>query len=43
MANLIRKLRPEEIKQVRNDAIIATGRSDYNNQINYVMGFSLYF
>ncbi|HJD61406.1 MAG TPA: NADP-dependent malic enzyme [Rickettsia endosymbiont of Columbicola hoogstraali] len=43
MANPDPEITPEEIKQVRNDAIIATGRSDYNNQINNVMGFPYIF
>ena len=42
MANPDPEITPEDIKAVRNDAIIATGRSDYNNQVNNVMGF-LYF
>ncbi|ARD86512.1 malic enzyme [Rickettsia bellii] len=43
MANPDPEITPEEIKQIRNDAIIATGRSDYNNQINNVMGFPYIF
>ncbi|MGX6960376.1 MAG: NADP-dependent malic enzyme [Rickettsia endosymbiont of Pentastiridius leporinus] len=43
MANPDPEITPEEIKLVRNDAIIATGRSDYNNQINNVMGFPYIF
>lgn len=39
MANPDPEITPEDIKLVRDDAIIATGRSDYNNQINNVMGF----
>ncbi len=34
---------PEEVLEVRKDAIIATGRSDYNNQVNNVMGFPYIF
>ncbi|HEY4264701.1 MAG TPA: malic enzyme-like NAD(P)-binding protein, partial [Micropepsaceae bacterium] len=34
---------PEEVRQVRGDAIIATGRSDYPNQINNVLGFPYIF
>ncbi|ABV73650.1 phosphate acetyltransferase [Rickettsia canadensis str. McKiel] len=43
MANPDPEITPEEIKFVRDDAIIATGRSDYNNQINNVMGFPYIF
>lgn len=43
MANPDPEITPEEIKEVRSDAIIATGRSDYNNQINNVMGFPYIF
>jgi malate dehydrogenase (oxaloacetate-decarboxylating)(NADP+) len=43
MANPDPEITPEEIAEVRSDAIIATGRSDYNNQINNVMGFPYIF
>lgn len=43
MANPDPEITPEEIAEVRNDAIVATGRSDYNNQINNVMGFPYIF
>jgi len=43
MANPDPEITPEDIKSVRSDAIIATGRSDYNNQINNVMGFPYIF
>lgn len=43
MANPVPEILPEEIKEVRKDAIIATGRSDYNNQVNNVMGFPYIF
>lgn len=43
MANPDPEITPEDIKAVRNDAIIATGRSDYNNQVNNVMGFPYIF
>ena len=43
MANPDPEITPEEVQSVRNDAIIATGRSDYNNQINNVMGFPYIF
>ena len=34
---------PEEIEEVRSDAIIATGRSDYPNQVNNLIGFPYIF
>ena len=34
---------PEEVNKVRNDAIIATGRSDYPNQVNNLIGFPYIF
>lgn len=37
------EITPEKIKAVRDDAIIATGRSDYPNQVNNVMGFPYIF
>jgi malate dehydrogenase (oxaloacetate-decarboxylating)(NADP+) len=43
MANPDPEITPEDIKSVRDDAIIATGRSDYVNQINNVMGFPYIF
>jgi len=43
MANPDPEITPEEIKEVRNDAIIATGRSDYANQVNNVLGFPYIF
>ncbi len=43
MANPDPEITPEEIKEVRDDAIIATGRSDYPNQINNVLGFPYIF
>ncbi len=43
MANPDPEITPEDIRSVRNDAIIATGRSDYENQINNVMGFPYIF
>jgi malate dehydrogenase (oxaloacetate-decarboxylating)(NADP+) len=43
MANPDPEILPEEIKEVRDDAIIATGRSDYPNQINNVLGFPYIF
>jgi malate dehydrogenase (oxaloacetate-decarboxylating)(NADP+) len=43
MANPVPEIMPEEVLEVRSDAIIATGRSDYNNQVNNVMGFPYIF
>ncbi len=43
MANPDPEITPEEIKEVRDDAIIATGRSDYDNQVNNVLGFPYIF
>lgn len=43
MANPDPEITPEDIRSVRDDAIIATGRSDYDNQINNVMGFPYIF
>jgi malate dehydrogenase (oxaloacetate-decarboxylating)(NADP+) len=43
MANPDPEITPEEIGEVRQDAIIATGRSDYPNQINNVLGFPYIF
>ncbi len=43
MANPTPEIMPEEVKKVRSDAIIATGRSDYPNQVNNVLGFPYIF
>lgn len=43
MANPIPEITPEDVKSVRSDAIIATGRSDYPNQVNNVLGFPYIF
>ena len=43
MANPDPEITPEDVRQVRDDAIIATGRSDYPNQINNVLGFPYIF
>jgi malate dehydrogenase (oxaloacetate-decarboxylating)(NADP+) len=43
MANPDPEITPEEVRQVRDDAIIATGRSDYPNQVNNVLGFPYIF
>ena len=42
-ANPDPEITPEEISEVRNDAIIATGRSDYPNQVNNLIGFPYIF
>ena len=43
MANPDAEISPEEVAEVRDDAIMATGRSDYPNQINNVLGFPYHF
>jgi malate dehydrogenase (oxaloacetate-decarboxylating)(NADP+) len=43
LANPVPEILPEEVRAVRNDAIIATGRSDYANQVNNVLGFPFIF
>src|SRR2546430_3182028 len=43
MANPDPEISAEEVAEVRNDAIMATGRSDYPNQINNVLGFPYIF
>ncbi len=43
MANPDPEITPEDIESVRKDAIVATGRSDYPNQINNVLGFPYIF
>lgn len=43
LANPDPEITPEEVRKVRGDAIIATGRSDYHNQVNNVMGFPYIF
>jgi malate dehydrogenase (oxaloacetate-decarboxylating)(NADP+) len=43
MANPDPEITPEEIAEVRDDAITATGRSDYPNQVNNVLGFPFIF
>ena len=42
-ANPDPEIRPELIKEARSDAIIATGRSDYPNQVNNLIGFPYIF
>jgi malate dehydrogenase (oxaloacetate-decarboxylating)(NADP+) len=43
MANPVPEIMPDDAKAVRPDAIIATGRSDYPNQVNNVLGFPFIF
>ncbi len=43
MANPDPEITPEEVAEVRDDAIMATGRSDYPNQVNNVLGFPFIF
>ena len=43
MANPDPEITPEEAHEVRVDAIVATGRSDYPNQVNNVLGFPYLF
>jgi malate dehydrogenase (oxaloacetate-decarboxylating)(NADP+) len=43
LANPTPEILPEEVKAVRSDAIIATGRSDYPNQVNNVLCFPYIF
>ena len=43
LANPTPEITPEKILEVRSDAIIATGRSDYPNQVNNVLGFPYIF
>src|SRR3569833_831794 len=43
MANPDPEIRPEDAQAVRGDVIVATGRSDYPNQVNNVLGFPYIF
>lgn len=43
MANPEPEIYPDEVAEVRNDAIMATGRSDFPNQVNNVLGFPFIF
>lgn len=43
LANPIPEVMPEDVARLRKDAIIGTGRSDYPNQINNVLGFPFIF
>ncbi len=43
MANPDPEISPEDVQSVRDDIIVATGRSDYANQVNNVLGFPFIF
>ena len=43
LANPTPEILPDQVRAVRDDAIIATGRSDYANQVNNVLGFPFIF
>jgi malate dehydrogenase (oxaloacetate-decarboxylating)(NADP+) len=43
LANPVPEILPSEVKAVRDDAVIATGRSDFPNQVNNVLGFPFIF
>ncbi len=43
LANPVPEILPSEVRAVRDDALIATGRSDYPNQVNNVLGFPFIF
>jgi malate dehydrogenase (oxaloacetate-decarboxylating)(NADP+) len=43
LANPVPEILPDDVRAVRDDAIIATGRSDYPNQVNNVLGFPFIF
>src|SRR5688572_12431748 len=43
LANPEPEIHPAEVRRIRSDAIIATGRSDYPNQVNNVLGFPFIF
>ena len=43
LANTEPEILPDQVRAVRNDAIIATGRSDFANQVNNVLGFPFIF
>ncbi|HSA57953.1 MAG TPA: NADP-dependent malic enzyme [Gemmatimonadaceae bacterium] len=43
LANPTPEIMPEEVHAVRPDAVVATGRSDYPNQVNNVLGFPFIF
>jgi malate dehydrogenase (oxaloacetate-decarboxylating)(NADP+) len=43
LANPVPEILPDEVAEVRSDAIVGTGRSDYPNQVNNVLGFPFIF
>ncbi len=43
LANPVPEILPSEVRAVRSDAIVATGRSDFPNQVNNVLGFPFIF
>ena len=43
LANPVPEILPDEVRAARGDAIVATGRSDYPNQVNNVLGFPFIF
>jgi malate dehydrogenase (oxaloacetate-decarboxylating)(NADP+) len=43
LANPVPEILPDDVRSVRSDAIVATGRSDYPNQVNNVLGFPFIF
>lgn len=43
LANPVPEILPDEVKSVRDDVIMGTGRSDYPNQVNNVLGFPFIF
>ena len=43
LANPVPEILPDEVRRYRSDAIVATGRSDYPNQVNNVLGFPFIF
>lgn len=43
LANPVSEIMPEDVKRLRKDAIVGTGRSDYPNQINNILGFPFIF
>jgi len=43
LANPVPEIMPDEVRAARPDAIVATGRSDYPNQVNNVLGFPFLF
>src|SRR4029077_17525741 len=43
LANPTPEIMPDEVRKARPDAIVATGRSDFPNQVNNVLGFPFIF